>query len=251
VSALQFSYLYQSSTRKKLQIIAIVLNFLGGAEILYLAGMTYYTQRKQLINGRYHCPHCLSKSIQIKAVLIFSCVQFALFIATSNTEIPSANNCPLWYLVSTRILQIFLSFTLSLLPNRVYKFSAHLKKEALESRLNLIGYLSHEMRSPLHIAFLGLEYINGEMSKIGERLAVSNEKTETDQAYRDNNEVVSTEQIEDVLITSHHVLDSCRVATTTLDDLLKADKIGDGKLLINPLLCNLFKSFELIGMIIK
>jgi len=245
VSALQFSYLYQSSTRKKLQIIAIVLNFLGGAEILYLAGMTYYTQRKQLINGRYHCPHCLSKSIQIKAVLIFSCVQFALFIATSNTEIPSANNCPLWYLVSTRILQIFLSFTLSLLPNRVYKFSAHLKKEALESRLNLIGYLSHEMRSPLHIAFLGLEYINGEMSKIGERLAVSNEKTETDQAYRDNNEVVSTEQIEDILTTSHHVLDSCRVATTTLDDLLTADKIGDGKLLINPLFCNpwgLFKS---------
>jgi len=203
--------------------------------------MAYCTQRKLLINGRYHCPHCLSKAIQIKAVLVFSCVQFALFIASSNTEIPSANNCPLWYLISTRILQILLSFTLSLLPNRVYKFSAHIKKEALESRLNLIGYLSHEMRSPLNTAFLGLEYINGEMSKIGERLALSNEKTQTVTYH----ELVSAEQIEDILTTSHHVLDSCRVATTTLDDLLTADKIGDGKLLINPLPCNpwgLFKS---------
>jgi signal transduction histidine kinase len=62
---------------------------------------------------------------------------------------------------------------LQILPVLFYKLSSEIKQEALQNRLNLIGYLSHEMRTPLNTAYLGLEYVNSEMRAVKEKMMSS------------------------------------------------------------------------------
>lgn len=225
-----------ASIFNKLQLIFGVL---GGLEIFYLTGVAYYFARKTTVNGRHHCAHCLSAAFQIKAVFIYTNLHFLLYGLSGNTSTPNSSSSPLWYLVSVRIVQILLTYTLNSLPSRAYKLSATLKKEALESRLNLIGYLSHEMRSPLNTTFLGLEYITGEMIAIREKIfqfsSYSSSKISQLIQFED---FISVDLVDNIVSTSNLVMDSCRIATSTLDDLLTADKIGDGKLVLNTTQCN-------------
>lgn len=190
------------------------------------------------MNGRYHCAHCLSAAFQIKAVFIYITLQFIFYCVSGNTSIPHSDSSPLWYLVSVRIVQILLTYTLNSLPSRAYKLSATLKKEALESRLNLIGYLSHEMRSPLNTTFLGLEYITGEMISIREKISKWTSYNNPASQLIQLKDFISVDLVDSIVSTSNLVMDSCRLATTTLDDLLTADKIGDGKLVLNTARCN-------------
>lgn len=191
-----------------------------------------------MVNGRYHCAHCLSAAFQIKAVFVFTTLHFILYAMSGNTASPHRSSSPLWYLISVRVVQILLTYTLNSLPSRAYKLSATLKKETLENRLNLIGYLSHEMRSPLNTTFLGLEYINGEMIAIREKITQSTWNGSLTSQTTNFKDFISVELVDSILSTSNLVLDSCRVATSTLDDLLTADKIGDGKLVLSTLQCN-------------
>ena len=212
--------------------------------------MTYYFQWKSLIkDGKYHCPRCLATSFQIKGVFwYFVCFLILLAISGPDTY-PTASSFPLWFAMSLRLLQIILTYFLGAVCSRAYKLSAQQKKEALESRLNLIGYLSHEMRSPLNTAFLGLEFINNELKKIRVNVlsepssrmdpnTIGSMRSMVSNQADDRRSVISLEQVDDILQTSNHVLNSCRVASTTLDDLLTADKIGDGKLVLSLVSCN-------------
>jgi two-component system chemotaxis sensor kinase CheA len=153
--------------------------------------------------------------------------------------------------------------------------SAKLKQEKLNIRLNLIRYVSHEMRTPLNTAFLGLGMLIEELETIHANLKqiTSNNKrrqdsnltkeTETDyvEAMSENknaialkylSEVINESQLEDMQDTTKQVHDSCHIALETLNDLLTFDKLDENKLVveveeINPweLVCEAAKPFEI------
>ena len=136
---------------------------------------------------------------------------------------------------------------LQILPVLFYKLSSEIKQEALQNRLNLIGYLSHEMRTPLNTAYLGLEYVNSEMRAVKEKMTeftqsslnpVDRKEYPSEQVLELVSGVLSPIKLDDMLTTSCHVLDSCEIASQTLNDLLTVDKIGEGKLVVALQPCN-------------
>eukprot|EP00597_Dinobryon_sp_UTEXLB2267_P008276 CAMPEP_0170086692 /NCGR_PEP_ID=MMETSP0019_2-20121128/21313_1 /TAXON_ID=98059 /ORGANISM="Dinobryon sp., Strain UTEXLB2267" /LENGTH=655 /DNA_ID=CAMNT_0010303883 /DNA_START=864 /DNA_END=2831 /DNA_ORIENTATION=+ len=172
----------------------------------------------------------------------------AIFIIHSfSSSIGSANvvSTPsIDWLLSIVIVRIFLTNILKVIPTRCYKLSSELKQEALENRLNLIRYLSHEMRTPLNTVFIGLDYIITEMQRVKEELLILSKAQQSVDCMEvcspksTGSDTFSLEQINDVLSTSNHVLDSCHIALETLNDLLTLDKIGDGKFVISATIHN-------------
>eukprot|EP01037_Dinobryon_pediforme_P048674 gene48674-biopygen18219 len=84
---------------------------------------------------------------------------------------------------------------MNVVDHRCVTFEATWKGEQLLTRLNLIRYISHEMRSPLNTSFLGLQI-----------------------------------ELEEVQETTDLVKESSNIALETLNDLLTFDKIDDKKL---------------------
>jgi signal transduction histidine kinase len=145
--------------------------------------------------------------------------------------------------ITSRIFLILLTYLLQVLPSQFYKLSSELKQEALQNRLNLIGYLSHEMRTPLNTAYLGLDFVNMELRGVKERLRRLSSPSPPPslsgwQGLEAVDWLLSAPQLDDIITTTCHVLDACQIASQTLNDLLTIDKIGDGKLQValNP--CN-------------
>lgn len=173
----------------------------------------------------------------------------------------ASGNVPMEALISVRVVHIALTYMLQILPVRFYKLSSEIKQDALQNRLNLIGYLSHEMRTPLNTAYLGLDYVNTEMRAVKEKMSgfllypaaplpnsnnynSDNNNDKKSKIYYGEevlelmNSVLSAAKLEDMLTTTCHVLNSCEIASQTLNDLLAVDKIGEGKLLVSLQPCN-------------
>lgn len=66
-------------------------------------------------------------------------------------------------LVGYTAMQILLAGLTGLLCNQRAKKQAKFKHEKLQGRLNLIRYVSHEMRTPLNTAFMGLNILSDEL----------------------------------------------------------------------------------------
>ena len=63
-------------------------------------------------------------------------------------------------------LQMACTVLLTIIPGRAHIFSAAFERARLESRLNLIRYVSHEMRTPLNTATMGLNIIHAELDHL-------------------------------------------------------------------------------------
>jgi signal transduction histidine kinase len=156
------------------------------------------------------------------------------------------HDLPAEAIILKRLALICFTYLMQVLPVRFYKLSSELKQEALQNRLNIIGYLSHEMRTPLNTAFLGLDYVNAELRIIKQRLAepslwyapMPSARIAHTVTHPPTDLFLSDTELDDMLTTSCHVLDACQIASQTLDDLLTVDKIGDGKLQVSLSRCN-------------
>jgi len=261
----QVSGLLSSNYPSSIALAGLSMGFygLGGIQLLYLNITALKGYWRAKVDGRF-------QSAQHLQHFYFLCIVFAyalsgLLICTTygkNHSVQASPDTPLYAAVAMKIVHIVLIYSLQILPVQFYKLSSELKQEALQNRLNLIGYLSHEMRTPLNTAYLGLDYINTELRGVQNKLAtISKDLTLTDDSkvggvqkiYNDQvsmetevslriqnclSDLLSAEQLDDMLATSCHVLSSCQTASQTLTDLLTVDKIGDGKLTIKPEACN-------------
>ena len=234
----------------------------GGIQLLYLTITALKVYWRAKVDGRFQSAQHLQHFYFLCIIFVYAISGLVICSAYGkNHSVQASPDTPLFAAVAMKIMHIMLIYSLQILPVRFYKFSSELKQEALQSRLNLIGYLSHEMRTPLNTAFLGLDYINTELRSLqGKLAAISNDitlsdermagvqsklneqlSTEADVLLRVRNclnDLLTAEQLDDMLTTSCHVLTSCQTASQTLTDLFTIDKIGDGKLTISPEACS-------------
>jgi len=193
----------------------------------YLCCIALYILSQNFVLGRFQNDDHMFDFYHFLALGIFSSAVFIIHSSSSSINRTNAVSSPsIEWLLSIIIVRIFLTNILKVIPTRCYKLSSELKQEELENRLNLIRYLSHEMRTPLNTVFIGLDYIITEMKRVKECIEFCSPKSAGSDTF-------SLEQINDVLSTSNHVLDSCHIALETLNDLLTLDKIGDGKFVIS------------------
>jgi len=206
----------------------------------YLCCIALYILSQSFVLGRFQNDDHMFDFYHFLALGIFSSAVF--IIHSSSSSIGRANvvsTHSIDWLLSIIIVRIFLTNILKVIPTRCYKLSSELKQEELENRLNLIRYLSHEMRTPLNTVFIGLDYIITEMQRVKEEARVLSNALQSVECIEFcspkliDSDAFSLEQINDVLSTSNHVLDSCHIALDTLNDLLTLDKIGDGKFVIS------------------
>jgi signal transduction histidine kinase len=94
-----------------------------------------------------------------------------------------------FFLAEFLYVQVALTFFLTAIPSRCYILSAELKQEKLETRLNLIRYVSHEMRTPLNTAFLGLGILRDELKSLDIRMKTLEEAELADLEPKSNVDV--------------------------------------------------------------
>ncbi len=80
---------------------------------------------------------------------------FPAGVYTGRWRNPNACHTTLNQLLAPLYIQIVLTYMLTAIPGRCYMLLGEIKQSKLETRLNLIRYVSHEMRAPLNIAAQG------------------------------------------------------------------------------------------------
>lgn len=119
-------------------------------------------------NGEFTTAGALSDFLYSVAALMFLIV--GMFVVITLQVVGVTNQKPDLAAVNLTIhrLMFLVGFNLfiTVIPGRVHMLSARIEHQKLQTRLNLIRYVSHEMRSPLNTAFLGLEYVTTELSRM-------------------------------------------------------------------------------------
>lgn len=241
-----------------LAIPVVMLLFLTFKKVVSLSKdyLTYY---------RFSTHNHLSDFMYASALFCFIFADISVIITAIVSNAESS------YLLKACIfVQIALTCFLSLIPGEKSKRLAEFKHEKLETRLNLIRYVSHEMRTPLNTANMGLTLIINELTSwkwkvrganmqdsqhrgkdvpVRDLTAVSPTSRSFEHSQKQSIDVISTakptsngllsllntitvQALSDLIDTASQVNESCKVAISTLDDLLTFDKIDERKLVI-------------------
>lgn len=137
------------------------------------------------------------------------------------------------HLIVSLYVQIVVTIALTVIHGRSYVLLAEIKQQKLNKRLNLIRYVSHEMRTPLNTAFLGLEMMAADLNAIKVKYSTMILRLETASNMLNNKGTFElTGDVHELHDTMKQVQDSCKVAVETLDDLLTFDKLDESKLVI-------------------
>jgi signal transduction histidine kinase len=165
--AVMFIY-YAGSLGKAFAIVVVIVNAVLMIHFIVLLFRYLFILLSGRVNGEFTSPQALSDFLYTTACLVF--LFGGLLIATLLQAAGVTNGPPdlasttlgVPRLVSTVCFTLFIT----VIPGRVGTFAAKLEHQKLQTRLNLIRYVSHEMRSPLNTAFLGLEFVTGELSRM-------------------------------------------------------------------------------------
>lgn len=138
-------------------------------------------------------------------------------------------------LFASYILQILLFTFLNGQRTHQYRLSWEENEQKLLERLDMMRYISHEMRTPLNSAAIGLSMglsISVELetslrSSLDELIAEKKAKSERFELVKRYVDLAS-----DLVNTVTEIQDSCTVAVATLDDILTFDKFSEGKLTV-------------------
>lgn len=170
----------------------------------------------------YHTIELKTEFTRISFLMVYLFVNTILHFTVSGDEI-----------LVTPILQIMLSIFLLLLSTYYYRKMLEEKEQKLQERMDLMRYISHEMRTPLNSAAIGLAM--GLAVAVDLQVALTNALevyspteshiTEENAITKDHVSVAS-----DQISTLMQVQDACSVAVATLDDILTFDKLSEGKL---------------------
>eukprot|EP01039_Chlorochromonas_danica_P003832 gene3832-4185_t len=140
--------------------------------------MIYLLSKHYLKYGRFSTHHHISDFIYASATMLYIGVYYgvqtsALFSTPSSTS--EAEKVILWQ----TLIQVALACFVQIISGRKNKRLAEIKHEKLETRLNLIRYVSHEMRTPLNTAFMGLTLVTNDL-KAWRRILWGTENSEED-----------------------------------------------------------------------
>ena len=136
------------------------------------------------------------------------------------------------YLIGQTVMVVFIN----VIDHKCMTLEAALRGDQLKTRLDLIRYISHEMRSPLNTSFLGLQILRGNVNIVAESIKTcraflrKNKTLEGLEATRILSRAVN--EIEEVKETSELVKESSCIALETLNDMLTFDKIDEKKLVL-------------------
>ena len=139
--------------------------------------------------------------VTVTSMLIYVIIGILIpntYFRQNYTEMSPINFCIYIY---TCVL--FITFT-TMLSNRVIRRDLESAESALEFKRMFIRYISHEMRTPLNAATLGLKLLQ-------ENVSMSLEDEEKLETIRD-------------------IKESCDIAVNTLNELLMFDKLESGML---------------------
>jgi signal transduction histidine kinase/CheY-like chemotaxis protein len=152
---------------------------------------------------------------------------------TSNGVLLDDHSVDLNHLIVSLYVQIAVTIALTVIHGRSYVLLAEIKQQKLNTRLNLIRYVSHEMRTPLNTAFLGLEMMAADLNAIKAKYSTMILRLETASNMLNNRGTFELAgDVHELHDTMKQVRDSCKVAVETLDDLLTFDKLDESKLVI-------------------
>ena len=138
-------------------------------------------------------------------------------------------------------LSISVSFIVTVIPGRCHIRHAEIKEEKLQNRLNLIRYVSHEMRTPLNTAIMGTQLSLDDAGTLEKKCAIikqyltASPSTATPASATDARSANSDclQALDEMKGTLSDVCASCHLAVQTLDDLLMFDKIDEDKLVLD------------------
>ena len=138
-------------------------------------------------------------------------------------------------LVEFLIGKILLVIYLTVIDQHCALFEAALKREQLQTRLNLVRYISHELRSPLNSSFLGLQMLRGNVDTIFDIIKttrdyiIKNKNSDPGKIILKNIARIADEK-DGLNETIELVKESSNIALETLNDMLTFDKIDEKKL---------------------
>lgn len=152
-------------------------------------------------------------------------IAFAAYFLTFNYLRNSSS-----FHVNFLIAQIFLMVYLNIVDQSCLLSEADEKEEQLRTRLNLMRYISHEMRSPINSAFLGLQILREHMASALKAIKHSERMSNPFDLLQQLKS--ASNQLAEGLETSDLIKESCCIALDTLNDMLTFDKIDEKKLVL-------------------
>jgi hypothetical protein len=167
-----FSVLFPA-TYVPLYYIAAILAVFGILQIVavLVSSLKFLASQTEMFHFRSH--HHMSDFYHLLAVLMFVITDFALLtISQRFMDIHPGTDSERKYRILAQeflYIQIGLTYFLTVIPGRCFYLYAELQKEKLTTRLNLIRYVSHEMRTPLNTAFLGLAMLMSDFQALKKR----------------------------------------------------------------------------------
>ena len=177
--------------------------------------------------------HDFCRMVGVVGFCSYNFVFYALNGQLTSSEAPYNQNssCLVNFLIGNVLLIVYLT----VIDQHCALFDVTLKREQLQMRLNLVRYISHELRSPLNSSFLGLQMLRGNVDIIFDIIktirdhVIKNKSSDPGRIILKNIARIADEK-EGLNETIELVKESSNIALETLNDMLTFDKIDEKKL---------------------
>eukprot|EP01035_Chromulina_nebulosa_P005293 gene5293-7174_t len=141
-----------------LSIAAAVCFAVGLLQMLFIAWKVLHGLWRQSTYLKFHKYNQMHDFYRILATACYAVFTFILYCQSNQVVSPDAvydDACDFFvtYLMGVTVFIVLLN----VIEERCYLREVELKEEQLQTRLNLMRYISHEMRSPLNSVFMGLQ----------------------------------------------------------------------------------------------
>ena len=215
--------------------IMLVAGFILMTLVVYK--FTYYLTR-QMIGLKFSEYNQMHDFLRMIGVILYASYTFIFYALTNQiTSSQAVFEQQPQSLVAFLVGKILLVIYLNVVDQHCALFDANLKKEQLLIRLNLIRYISHELRSPLSSCFMGLQILRENMENVIDtvkkiRSIMTKHKIADPTGTIMTSTVKIMDEKENLLETLDLVKESSTIALETLNDMLTFDKIDEKKLVL-------------------
>eukprot|EP00597_Dinobryon_sp_UTEXLB2267_P016119 CAMPEP_0201097156 /NCGR_PEP_ID=MMETSP0812-20130820/6224_1 /ASSEMBLY_ACC=CAM_ASM_000668 /TAXON_ID=98059 /ORGANISM="Dinobryon sp., Strain UTEXLB2267" /LENGTH=669 /DNA_ID=CAMNT_0047351909 /DNA_START=184 /DNA_END=2193 /DNA_ORIENTATION=- len=205
-------------------------------QVIYVAFNLLLYLRKQMVGLSFKEYIQMHDFYRMIAVLTYACYVFGWYVHSNRmlTEkgfYEQSSQDLTAYAVGQVVMVIFIT----LVDSRSYMRAAEIKGEKLQVRLNLVRYISHEMRSPLNTAFMGLQLLRNDTMRVLESVRHSMSSLALEDEPPENllqSMAMDLERVQGMLETGDLVKESSCLALETLNDMLTFDKMDEQKLVV-------------------
>ena len=234
-----------NTMRTSLSVVAAACFAMGLLQMLFIALKVLYglwLQSTYLTFRKYNQMHDFYR---VLATVCYAVFTLSLYWQSNQVVSPDAvYDDAAGFFVKYLIGVTAFIILLNVIEERCYIREVELKEEQLQTRLNLMRYISHEMRSPLNTVFMGLQLLQNDISGVitSTRRSIAMLRKDTrlmsEAQFKDRKEKLQAAfsnvatTMKDLLDTCDMVKESASVALETLNDMLTFDKIDENKLVL-------------------